>query len=93
MVIILSFFGVVVVDGVEEVGVEVCPFLEGEFFSEDAWCHVFGYECGLDGYCSRAAHGVDEVGVGVPSCHEYDAGSEHFVEWSLDALLSVAASV
>ena len=93
MEFVIPFLRVVVVDGVEEVAVEVRPFFECELFSEQSWSHVFCYQCSLYGYCARTAHGVDEVGVAFPSCQEYDSCSEHFVEWSLHAFLSVSASV
>ena len=93
MVVELALLGVVVVDAREELLVEVGPFLEGEAFAEDARRDVARDECGLYGDCSRSAHGVDEVGVTLPSRHENHASCEDLVEGSLDTLLSVAAAV
>ena len=89
----LAFLRVVVVYAVEEVGVEVGPLLERIALAEHARSHVAGDERGLDKQRARAAHGVDEVRIALPSRHEYHARGEHLVERSLDRLLPVAAAV
>ena len=57
----VAFGGVVVADGVEEVGVEVCPAFKGEGLAVDAGRDVEGDHGGFDEQCAGAAHGVDEV--------------------------------
>ena len=89
----LALLRVVVVNLVEQLCVEVGPFLEGIFLSEEAGGHVSGDEGGLDEQSAAAAHGVDEVGVALPARHHNDAGGEHLVEWCLHALLTVASAV
>ncbi len=44
-----ALLAVVVVDALEEIGVEVGPFLKGELLAEDAGRDVARDECGLDG--------------------------------------------
>ena len=65
----LFFARVVVVDFIEEVFVEVGPFLEGKFLAEDAGRHVVGNEGCLDEQRSGAAHGVDEIALASPAAH------------------------
>ena len=93
MVLELPFLRVVVVDLVKEIAVEVGPFLKGELLSEDARCDVPGDECGFDDDGTAATHGVDEVGVALPSRQEYHASCQYLVEGCLHALLPVSSSV
>ena len=93
MVMELALLGIVVVDAVEDVGIEIRPFLEGIFFAEEPGGHVAGYEGRLDGQCAAAAHRVDEVAVALPACHQDHAGSKHLVQWGFNALLAIAAPV
>ena len=79
MVFELAFLRVVVVDAVEEILIEVGPFLEGKLLAEHAWRNVARNEGSLNGDGSRTAHGVDEVALAVPSRHENHAGSQHLV--------------
>ena len=48
MVVKLTLLRVVIVYLVEEVGVEVGPFLEGKFLAEQTRSHVAGNECSLN---------------------------------------------
>ena len=89
----LAFLRIIVVNLVEQVLVEVCPFLEGVLLAEHTRGHVAGYEGSLDEQCARAAHGVDEVGLAVPAGHENHSGRQHLVERGLNVLLPVAAAV
>ena len=89
----VALLRVVVVDFVEQVGVEVRPFLESKLFAENAWRNVACDEGSLYRERSRSAHRVDEVGFASPSRHENHAGCQHFVERSLARLLPIAASV
>ena len=93
MVVELALHAVVVVDRVEEVGIEVGPFLEGILLSEESWCHVPGDQRCLDEQGATAAHGVDEVGVALPARHQDHTCCQHLVQRCLYALLAVAAAV
>ena len=48
----VAFGGVVVADGVEEVGVEVCPAFKGEGLAVDAGRDVEGDHGGFDEQCA-----------------------------------------
>ena len=89
----LAFARLVVVDGVEELLVEVVPLFESVLLAKHARAHVHGDEGGLDEQGAATAHGVDEVGVGLPSRELNHAGGEHLVERRLEALLAVASAV
>ena len=93
VVLELAFGRVVIIDTVEEVGIEVGPLLEGKFLAEESRRHVAGYKCSLDGQRATATHRVDEVGLALPACHHDHAGSQHLVEGSVDTLLAVAATM
>ena len=93
VVLELTLLRVVIVYAVEEFLIEVGPTLESELLAEYARAHVVGYEGGLYEQRARAAHRVYEVGVALPSRHEYHAGGQHLVERSLHGLLPIAAAV
>ena len=84
---------VVVIYLVEEVGIEVGPFLEGILLAEEARSHVACDEGRLDEQGAAAAHRVDEVGLALPSGHHDHAGGQHLVERCLYRLLPVATPV
>ena len=83
----------VVVDTVEEVSVEVGPFLEGILLTEQARGHVVGNEGSLDEQCATATHRVNEVGVALPACHHDHAGCQHLVQGGFKRLLAIAATM
>ena len=89
----LALLRVVVVDLVEEILVEVRPFLKGEFLAEDARGDVAGDEGSLDEDSTGATHRVNEVAVAFPSRHQDHAGSQHFIKRRLYAFLAVASAV
>ena len=89
----LALARVVIVDAVEEVGVEVGPLLKGKLLAEDTRADVAGYQCCLDQQRARSTHGVYEVTLALPACHEYHAGCQHLVQRCLYALLTVATAV
>ena len=89
----LAFARLVVVDIVEQLTVEVRPFLKGILLAEQARCHVAGNESRLDEQRTAAAHGVNEVCFTLPARHENHAGSQHLVERRLDRLLTVSATM
>ena len=93
MVLELTLLRVVVIDTVEELLVEVGPFLEGILLAEESRGHVACDESCLDGEGAAAAHRVDEIGIALPSGHHDDAGCEHLVDGSFDALLAVSSAV
>ena len=63
----LPFLTLVVVDVVEEFGIEVRPFLKRIFVTEQAGSHVLGNQGGLDQQGTGSAHRVDEVRVSLPT--------------------------
>ena len=89
----VALAAVVVVDTFQQVGIEVGPLLEGIGLAEDTGRDVTGDESGFDGDGARTAHGVDEVALPAPACHEDDAGGQHFVEGGFHGLLTVAPAV
>ena len=89
----LALLRVVVVDLVEEVLVEVGPFLKGKLLAEDTRRDVAGDEGSLDEDSTGTAHRVDEVAVALPSRHQDHAGSQHLIKRSLYALLAIASAV
>ena len=93
MVFELPLLRVVIVDAVEEVGIEVGPLFEGILLAEQAGCHILGNESSLHKQGTRAAHGVDEVGIAIPSCQQNHAGCQHLVQRSFYRLLTITATV
>ena len=93
MVLEITLFRVVVIDFLEEVGIEVGPFLEGEILPEHTRRDVLGDERCLDEQRARAAHRVDEVAFAPPSRHEDHACGQHLVEGGFNRLLTVSATV
>ena len=93
VVLELALLRVVVIDHIEEILVEIVPFLEGKLLAEYTWRDVAGDEGSLDGDGSRTAHWVDEVAFALPAGHQNHTGSQHFVQWCLHLLLTVAAAV
>ena len=91
MVLELPFLALVVVYLIEEVGIEVRPFLEGELLAEESRCHVPGNEGSLNQQRAAAAHGVDEIGVALPAGEQDHACRQHLVQRGLDTLLAIAA--
>ena len=83
----------VVVDAVEEVGVEVGPLLKGILLAEESRRHVVSNEGSLDKQCARPAHRIDEIAVALPSREQNHAGGEHLVERRFHGLLPVTAAV
>ena len=93
MVFEFSFLAFVVVDAVEEVGVEVWPFLEGVFFAEEAWGHVLRNEGCFDEQSARTTHWINEIRIAIPAREEYHASGKHLVERGLYTLLTVTTTV
>ena len=93
MVLELTLLALVVIDFIEQVCIEVRPFLKGIFFAEQTRGHVLGDEGCLDENGTGAAHGIDEIGVALPTREQDHACSEHLIERCLDTLLTITASV
>ncbi len=89
----LAFAGVVVVEAVEKLGVEVLPVLEGEVAAVDTRVDVCGDEGGLDEERAGAAHRVDQRAVAPPAAFEDDACGEHLVDRGLGLGHAVAPLV
>ena len=86
----LALLRVVVVDSVEKLGVEVLPALECKLFAEHARVDIPCDKGSLDENGARAAHGVDKVGLAVPSRQENHPSRQHFVERRSDRACPVA---
>ena len=93
VVVAIAFLRVVVVYLVEELLVEVGPFLEGKLLAEQAGTHVAGDEGCLDEQRTASTHGVDEVGLAAPARHQDHACCQHLVERGLGRLLTIAATM
>ena len=89
----LALGGVVVVDGVEKLLVEVGPVLESEVAAEHAWIDVAGNQGCLDEECARSAHRVDEVALSVPAGFQNQSGGEHLVDRRVGLHHAVSAFV
>ena len=79
-----SLLGVVIINLVEELRVEVGPLLKGELLAEQTWCHVAGDKGSLDEQGAGTAHRVNEVGLALPPRHQNHSGSQHLVQGSFD---------
>ena len=66
----VAFAAVVARDIVEEVSVEVGPFLECKPLAIDARCDVACDECCFDEQGTRSAHRVVEIALSVPSSEQ-----------------------
>ena len=77
----LAFIAFIVIDTVEQLLVEVDPFLESELFAVDARSDVQGDHGGFYQQCTGAAHRVDEVRLAFPACLQDHTGSQYFVQW------------
>ena len=88
-----SLLGVVIINLVEELRVEVGPLLKGELLAEQTRCHITGDKGSLDEQGAGTAHRVNEVGLALPACHQYHAGSQHLVQGCLDRLLTIASTM
>ena len=86
-----AFSRVVVIESLEQLGVEVRPLLESESLAVDAGIDVGGYQCGFNQERARAAHGVGEIGLAAPAGGHDDAGGQHLVDGSLGLFLAVTA--
>ena len=89
----LTLIGIVVVDAVEQVGIEIVPLLESELLAEYARTHVVGYQGCFHEKRTRTAHGVDEVGFTLPSGHKNHSCCQNFVQWCLYRFLAIATTV
>ena len=89
----LAFLAVIVVDGVEQLLVEVNPLLESELFTEHARGNVTRYQGGFDGDGSRTTHRVYQVTFTFPAGHQYHSGGQDLVQRSFHRFLAVTAAV
>ncbi len=89
----LAFLAVVVIDGVEQVGIIVIPLLERILLAEHARIDVAGDECRLDQECSRAAHRVDQIALAIPTAQADDACCQHLVDGRIGLCLTPSALV
>ena len=62
-----TFLTLVVIDFVEELGIEIRPFLKGKLLSEESWSHVLGNERSLDKQGAATTHRIDKVGISLPA--------------------------
>ncbi len=83
--------GVVVVNLIEEFGIEIGPCLESETLAEHAGSDIGGYQRGFAQECAATAHGIDKRTFAVPPAAQDDAGREHLVDGSLGLRHAVAA--
>ena len=77
------FGTVVVIDFIEQFLVIVGPLLEGVVVAIYAGGDVGADEGCLDQERARAAHGVNQVGLAVPTAQQDDAGRQHLVDRGL----------
>ena len=79
----LTLLTVVVVYLIQQLRVEVGPFLKVVMTSEYPWPDIACDERCFDRQCTTSAHRVDEVAFTTPSCHEYHACSQYLVQRSI----------
>ena len=89
----LALGRVVVVEAVEQRGVEIFPVLEGEVFAVNARIDVGGNQSGLNQECARPAHRVDQRAVAAPAAAQDYPRGEHLVDGRLGLRHAVAALV
>ncbi len=89
----LPFAGIVVIEAVKQLRVEVLPVLEGEMAAVDSRIYVGGDQGRLDQEGAGSAHGVDQRRIAPPAAFEDDAGGEHLVDGGLGLRHAVAALV
>ena len=88
-----AFGGVVVVNLVEQVAVEIRPSLKGKALSVDTRGDVQGDHGRFDQQGARSAHGIDEMRLATPSCFQDHTGGKHFVEGRFALCRSITALV
>ena len=89
----LPLLAVVFIQLLEQLLVEVMPFLKGKTVSEDAWRNVQGYQSGFNDDSSASAHWIDEVTLSVPSCHQQHSRCHGFTDGCLVLHHSVSTLV
>ena len=89
----LTLLTVVIVDVIEEIGIEIGPFLEGILLTEQTWCHVSCDKRCLDEQGTAATHRIDKVGIALPTRHEDHSCCQYLVQRSLYTFLAIAATV
>ena len=89
----LALCRIVIVNTVQELAVEVFPFLETVSLAEHAGINVARHECRLDQQGPGAAERVHEVGLPVPARQFQQTGRQHLVNRRLDRRRTIAAQV
>ena len=89
----ITFLRIVVIDFVKKLCIEIGPLLKSIFLTEESRCHVVSYQGSLNEQGATATHGVDEVGIALPSRHHNHACCQHLIEWCLYRLLPVATTM
>ena len=84
---------IVVVDIVEEVGIEVAPFFESERLAIYTRWNVEGDEGSLDEECARTTHRVDEISFAIPTSHEEHTSSKSLRDRGLVLRIAVTTFV
>ena len=87
----VALVGVVVVEAVEQGGIEILPVFKGEMLAVDAGVDVGGDQGGLDQKSAGAAHGVDERSVAFPAAFENYSGGKHLIDRGFGLSDEVAA--
>ena len=93
MIFEFTFLTLVVIDVIEEICVEVGPFLESILLSEKSWSHVFGNQSSLYEQRTTATHRIDKVGISLPSREQDHTSSQYLVEWGFHTFLTVASAM
>ena len=88
-----TFVGVIVIDGIEQVLIEVIPFFKSKLLAEHTGSDVACYQCRFDGYGARTAHRVNQVALTLPSCHQDHPGCQHFIQRSFYRFLAIATTM
>ena len=93
MVFERAFLAVIIIDFIQKFRVKVGPLLEVVVPAEDTWPDISCNEGGFYGECAASAHGVDEVALSAPSCHQDHASCQYFIQRSFQSLLPIAAAM
>ncbi len=79
----LALGTIIIIYLVKQVGVIVGPLLEGIVVAIHARSDIGTDECSLDEESARAAHGINQVGLAIPSAEQDDTGCQYLVDGSI----------
>ena len=89
----LALLRIIIVYRIEQILIEVFPFLESELLTEYARSNVTCYKSRFDRNSTRTTHRVNQIAFASPSGHQNHTGSQYLVKRSFYLLLTVATTM